>query len=330
MSPGISVAVATYNGERFIEEQLASIMNQRPSPLEIVIADDGSTDRTRDVVAAAVSGAPFPVRIVGGDHVGLRRNVERAIRACEGPVIALSDQDDVWLPGRLESIQKAFGDPAVTLWFSDADMIDQNGDLVGMRLWEKVTLPPEAKQAMADGHGVGRLIHGMTVTGATMAFAQSVRSLALPLPVELDGPDHLFLHDGWIAVLAALVGTVVAEAHPFTQYRQHEQQFTAVNPAPEVPTGWSGGRLATGRTIGRDHARVRLVLDRLIERDALGACSDADRRLLTELDAFLGHRTSRAGIARTRAIYSEWRGGRYDRFAGGWRTALVDLFYPRT
>lgn len=329
MSPHISVALVTFNGERFIEEQLASIMRQCPVPYEVVIADDGSSDRTREVVESVIAGAPFRTRIVGGDHVGLRRNVERAVQACNGSVIALSDQDDIWLPGRLAAIELAFHDPAVKLWFSDADLIDEQGSPLGARLWDKVTLPPEAQRAITDGFGVRRLLHGMTVTGATMAFRASVRSLALPLPAELDQPD-LFLHDGWIAVLAALTGRVVTDPRVFTQYRQHEQQFTSMRVASQTTTpSRSRGALATRHGIERENTRVHLVLQRLVERGALNSCSDADQRLLIELEDLLRRRAAPTGTRRISGIFSAFRAGQYDRYARGWRTALADLLYPR-
>jgi hypothetical protein len=329
MSARISVALVTLNGERYLEEQLASIASQEPAPFEVVIADDGSTDRTRDVAEAALADASFPVRFVGGDHVGLRRNVERAIRGCTGSVIALSDQDDIWLPGRLDAIGRAFEDPSVTLWFSDADLIDGRGVPTGARLWELSSLTPQAQHEMTEGYGLRRLIHGGTVTGATMAFRESVRTVALPLPVELDGPDFLFLHDGWLAVLAALSGLVATEPHPFTRYRQHEQQFTSVHAGSLSAAHGIGERRATRRTIEREHGRVRLVLERLVERNALAGCSAHDRRMLTELEAFLRHRAAKAGMARTRAILTEVRVGHYRLWANGWRTALADLLYPR-
>ena len=103
-------------------------MDSPAAPFEVVIADDGSSDRTREVAASVLSDAPFPVRIIGGDHVGLRQNVERALRACSGSVIAFSDQDDIWLAGRLEAIELAFTDPSATLWLSDADLVDERGE----------------------------------------------------------------------------------------------------------------------------------------------------------------------------------------------------------
>ncbi len=329
MAPRISVAVATFDGERFLEEQLASIASQYPAPHEVVIADDGSTDRTREIIASAISDMPFPVRFLRDGHVGLRRNVERAIMACSGSVIALSDQDDIWLPGRLEAIAAAFADPDVNLWFSDADLVDEHGELLDVRLWELVTLPPEAQRALTEGAGVRRLLFGGTVTGATMAFRTSLSSLVLPFPTQLDDPD-VFLHDGWIAVLAALTGRVVTEEHCFTQYRRHERQFTtAMRAESELTPTRSDGQLATRRSIEYEHLRVRLVLDRLVERDALNGCSEEDQRLLIELEKLLRGRIQPPGAGRTRAIISAFGAGLYERHARGWRTALADLIYPR-
>lgn len=328
MGPRISVAVATFNGERFVEEQLTSILGQHPAPWEVVIADDGSTDRTRDVVARVLSDSPYRVRFVGGDHIGLRGNVERAIAACEGSVIVLCDQDDIWLPGRLDAIGRAFEDPSVTLWFSDAVLIDEDGAELGARLWENVHLSPDARRAIARGGEVRRLLHGMTVTGATMAFRASVRSLALPLPDALKGPDHLFLHDGWIAVLAALTGQVVIDERALTRYRQHSAQFTEMRVTEQSPPGRR--RTPAGRReIADEHARVSLVLDRLTERGALERLTPASRQLLVELEEFLRRRAAPRGARRTGAILSALGSGQYRRHARGWRTALADLAYPR-
>jgi hypothetical protein len=329
MGPRISVAVVTFNGARFLEAQLTSIADQRPAPYEVVIADDGSSDGTQDIIASALAGSPFPVRMIGGDHVGLRANVERAISACEGSVIALSDQDDIWMPGRLDAIGRAFEDPSVTLWFSDAELIDEHDVGLGARLWEKVHLSPDAVQAIASGEGVRRLLHGSTVTGATMAFRGSVGSLAIPFPAELEGPDHLFLHDGWIAAMAALTGRVAIDERTLTGYRQHSEQFTAMYIAQSSTPATAGRAPASRRDIADEHARVALVLARLVERSEFDALTPERQRLLTELEELLRHRAAERGPARTSAILSQLRGGRYERYARGWRTALADLLYRR-
>jgi glycosyltransferase involved in cell wall biosynthesis len=328
MKPPVSVALTTFNGERFIDEQLRSIAAQEPPPSELVIGDDGSTDRTLARIESSLAGATFPVRVLSGGHVGLRRNVERVIEACRAPVIALSDQDDVWLPGRLASISDAFADPAVTLWHSDADLIDEEGQSLDARLWDRIGLTPATRQSISDGTALRRLLYGMTVTGATMAFRSSIRAAVLPLPDELEGSDHLFLHDGWIAVIAALLGTVVPDERVFTLYRQHPTQFTnmqVVNDA--APVGRR--RPASASDLVDEHRRVDLVLTRLRQTGLLDRCRPTDRQLLIGLERLLRTRSGAPGLARTRAIVVAWRAGDYGTYARGWRTAVGDLLYPR-
>src|SRR5690349_14667038 len=111
--------MVTYNGEDHLREQLESILAQDPLPDELVIGDDGSSDATIALIQEYARDAAIPVRLVGAEHVGLRLNVERAIAACSGDVIALADQDDVWMPGKVAAIRDAFDAADVTVWFSD-------------------------------------------------------------------------------------------------------------------------------------------------------------------------------------------------------------------
>lgn len=327
VNPPISVALTTFNGERFIREQLRSIATQEPRPSELVIGDDGSGDRTLAQIESSLAGVSFPVRILSG-RVGLGRNVERVIEACRAPVIALSDQDDVWLPGRLARISDAFADPTVTLWHSDAELIDEQGEPLGARLWDRIGLTPETRQSISEGTALRRLLYGMTVTGATMAFRSSIRAAVLPLPDDLDGPDHLFLHDGWIAVMAALLGSAVPDDEVFTLYRQHPSQFTNMQVVNDAAPG-GRRRPASASDLVDEHRRVELVLNRLRETALLDRCRPVDRQLLIELERLLRTRSGAPGLARTRAIVAALRAGDYGTYARGWRTAMGDLLYPR-
>ena len=329
MDSGVSVAMTTLNGDRFLQEQLESIVAQSPRPLEIVIGDDGSNDGTLAVIESVRTRSAIPLRIIGGTHVGLRANVERVLRECRGAVIALADQDDVWLPDRIRAIEESFGDPAVGLWFSDAELIDERGRLMDRRLWASVGLGGDAVAALTAGRGLRRLLQGMTVTGATMAFRATLLPLVLPLPIELDGPDHLFLHDGWIAVLASLPGAIVAEPHCFTHYRQHAMQVTAMQVARNPIGEETPRRPASRHDLDQELARVRLVLDRVRKRDMLDACRPDDARTLVELEQLLSVRAASPGVGRIPALVRELFAGRYHTYARGWRTAAADLLYTR-
>ena len=110
-----SVALATYNGARHLQEQLDSLARQTLLPSELVVRDDGSTDDTLAIVEAFARTAPFPVHAErNAVNLGWGPNFLSAALACQGDVVAFCDQDDVWLPGKLARYAEAFADPQVS------------------------------------------------------------------------------------------------------------------------------------------------------------------------------------------------------------------------
>lgn len=106
----ISIALATFNGAQFLKEQLASLVEQTFVPAELVVTDDGSTDETLAILEGFADVAPFPVSVLRNEQrLGYGMNFLKAASLCSGDVIAFSDQDDVWLPAKLERLRKAFG-----------------------------------------------------------------------------------------------------------------------------------------------------------------------------------------------------------------------------
>jgi glycosyltransferase involved in cell wall biosynthesis len=129
----ISVAMCTFNGGRYLEEQLESIGAQTRPPCELVVCDDGSTDDTISILKRFEANAPFPVRIVqNGTRMGSTRNFDQAIGMVRGELIALCDQDDRWLPHKLERLSNCLiENPFLGGVFSDAELIDGEGQRVG-------------------------------------------------------------------------------------------------------------------------------------------------------------------------------------------------------
>src|SRR5215467_4239016 len=112
--PKLSVALCTYNGSRFLQEQLGSIGSQSRPPDELVICDDGSSDDTVDIIKRFALNAPFPVKLeVNASNLGSTKNFELAVSLCCGDVIALSDQDDVWDATKLAKIERVFLDSSL-------------------------------------------------------------------------------------------------------------------------------------------------------------------------------------------------------------------------
>jgi glycosyltransferase involved in cell wall biosynthesis len=151
----ISIPLCTYNGERFLPQQLASIVQQTRLPDELIVCDDGSSDQTVRITRDFAASASFPVRISKNDNLGFVANFERAIRLCGGDRITLCDQDDIWYPNRFERTEQEFNaHPEVGLVFSDGDLIDDQDRLQATRLWPRFSFAGKRK-----GQNVCRRLH---------------------------------------------------------------------------------------------------------------------------------------------------------------------------
>src|SRR5258708_997920 len=134
----ISVAMCTYNGVRFLPEQLESIAAQTRLPDELVVCDDRSTDESVEIIRQFAHRAPFAVRLeINANNRGVTKNFQKAIELCQGDVIALADQDDVWKAQKLQRIVEALEkSPQCILVFSDGECIDGAGLELGFTLWD--------------------------------------------------------------------------------------------------------------------------------------------------------------------------------------------------
>ncbi|GAA1425485.1 glycosyltransferase family 2 protein [Agrococcus citreus] len=213
MSVRVSVALCTHQGERWIEEQLRSILAQSVPVAEIVVGDDASTDRTLEIVRAVASETDVPVRI--REHevaLGVAANFADAIAATTGDVVALSDQDDVWHPDRLERLLPHLD--GVALVHSDARLVDADGRPLGATLADSLEMSAWERAAMTDGRALEALLRRNLVTGATAIVRRDAALAALPVPVG-------WIHDEWIAMCAALGDGVRFVPEQTIDYRQH-------------------------------------------------------------------------------------------------------------
>jgi glycosyltransferase involved in cell wall biosynthesis len=220
----ISVALCTYNGERFLARQLASIQQQTKAPFELVVCDDCSTDGTIEILGKFAASASFPVRLASNEHnIGFVANFERAIGLCQGNLIALSDQDDIWYPTRLERSQQEFAaHPEAGLVFSDADVMDDQDELTGIRLWTNYRFTDERKERLLQGDYTVLARHRF-VTGATVMFRSHLRANCLPV-------GSGWLHDEWIVANAAATTELRPIETPLIRYRQHASQQVGLGP----------------------------------------------------------------------------------------------------
>jgi glycosyltransferase involved in cell wall biosynthesis len=317
----ISVAMCTFDGARFLREQLASIAAQARLPDELVVVDDGSTDDTMAILEAFRAEAPFPVRVHRNErNLGSTKNFEVALGRCGGDVLVLCDQDDVWTPAWLEAVESTFEQrPEVGLVFTDADLIDEHGDELGRTLWQQLRLGPSELDLLRSPEAVDLLVSGWTVTGATMAFRSAFRPLVLPIPGDLP-----MLHDGWIAVLVAAASAVLPLRTPLVRYRQHAGQQNGAKGAPIDDATDEARRRAQvwGHLLlvgGRVH-------ERLAEQQgafAVGAAAD-------RIAGRLAHARFRSAlparrVARLPGAARELVAGRYHRYGNGLRSAAKDV-----
>jgi glycosyltransferase involved in cell wall biosynthesis len=217
----VSVALATYNGERFLREQLESIQGQSVLPQEIVISDDNSHDSTVALVAEVLTPAwcdsqGVALRVIRNTKpLGPGKNFEQAILTCSGDLVVLADQDDLWHQNKVERLLAEFdGKPAVLLVHSDARLVDGAGQPLGMRLTEGIGFSVEELEILASGHSLPAFVKRNLATGATMMFRRELADLAFPLP---SGE----LHDGWLALAASILDGVVFVPEELIDYRQH-------------------------------------------------------------------------------------------------------------
>lgn len=223
VEPLISVALCTYNGERYLREQLESLLAQTYSNMEIVAVDDGSTDGTVELLREYARRDPRIRVFVNSCNLGFVRNFEHAISLCNGSLIAPCDQDDIWLHHKLRMLANYIGGHSMA--FCDSELIDAQGRGLGVnmsRFW-----------AMQDLNDPAALVLSNCVSGHAMLFRRELVDGQPPLPIDI-------FHDWWLAIRAAARNGVAYCPQPLVRYRQHGKNVTDIlrahrKRAPRMP-----------------------------------------------------------------------------------------------
>lgn len=318
----LSIAMCTYNGARFLAEQLESIAAQTRLPDELIVCDDRSSDETAQIVKDFSRRAPFTVELVVNEqNLGSTKNFEKAISICRGDVIALADQDDVWYESKLERIEAVFTDkPFVGVVFSDADVVDENLVALGYRLWRSVGFSPARRKDLSNGRGTQVLLNHNVVTGATMAFRSKFRALVLPIPEN-------WVHDGWIALLISVFADLALIHDPLMRYRKHARQ--QIGPVDHSVSE----RIARAKRTGADEY-IALAQQYGTVRERLFAAGDDPRIpvVISQIEMKIKHLRTRAQMATPRLsrlprICEELLSRRYHLYSEGWGSAAKDFLF---
>lgn len=220
MTETVDILLATYNGARFLPEQLASIEAQTHRGWRLLVRDDGSSDRTSAIVEEFAQRHRGRVRVLRDrrGRLGACGNFAALLEASDAPYFMFCDQDDVWLPEKtaalfsaLRTLEERRGAATPILVHSDLIAVDARRRVLDRSYWRRARLIDPA----ARGHRL-RIILRNYVTGCASIGNAALRRAALPIPAEA------YMHDWWVAVAAAILGEI-AEHEPATiLYRQHQ------------------------------------------------------------------------------------------------------------
>lgn len=221
----ISVVIATYNGSKYLEEQLTSIFNQTYKNIEVVVCDDISTDNTVQILQNYQK--KYRLRYyINNSRLGVIKNFEKAITYTQGKYVALSDQDDVWKPDKLElslqhlkDIEKKYVDGKPTLVFSDLTVVDENLNIISNSYWKYMKLNPRNTQ-------LNRVLVENVMTGCTALMNKATVNMALPIPKDA------MMHDVWFLLVASCFGNVSYIPNKTVLYRQHSSNVLGANKIP--------------------------------------------------------------------------------------------------
>jgi glycosyltransferase involved in cell wall biosynthesis len=204
----VSVVLGAYNGEKYLKEQIDSILRQTYDNIELIIADDCSTDST-PAILREFAGKYENVHVYFNEtNLGLVRNFEKAVKHAQGEYIAFADQDDIWLPEKVQRLVDNIGDNM--LIHSDSAYIDAEGNLMGKKISDYRNLISGKNLYVFD------MASGLWVSAHSMIFRRELLYLALPFPCS-----PYLNHDGWLTYIAMLKGTIAYIPEVLVLYRQH-------------------------------------------------------------------------------------------------------------
>lgn len=205
----ISVCIATFNGEKYIEQQLVSILSQLDSDDEVIISDDGSTDKTLDIIKKINDNRI--VLFANNNFKNPIYNIENTLVKASGDHIFLSDQDDVWLPNKVNTLKKHL--KKYDLVISDAFVVDEN-----LNILKDSFFALNNSQA-----GIIKNLLKNSYLGCCMAFNSNLLSTVLPFPKSIP------MHDWWIGLIAEYYGKTLFCEDKLIYYRRHGKNASATS-----------------------------------------------------------------------------------------------------
>lgn len=204
----VSVVIAAYNGEKYIAEQINSVLPQLGENDELIVSDDNPEGETVKIVAE-IAKNDGRVKYIRGYGKGVIKNFENAIKHAKGDYIFLCDQDDVWLDGKVDAVMKAFADGADVV-MHDGYIADSNLNKTGQTVFH----------VNNAGKGILKNFIKNTYQGSCMAFSAEMKKYILPFPEKIP------MHDQWIGIMGEKHAKVQLLNCPYILYRRHDETVT--------------------------------------------------------------------------------------------------------
>ncbi|MBD3232460.1 MAG: glycosyltransferase [candidate division Zixibacteria bacterium] len=284
----ISVVMATYNGEKYLAEQIESILNQTHDNFELICIDDCSGDSTFDILTEFKKRFPGKISVYSNDkNLGSRKNFERACGYASGKYIAFSDQDDWWYPHKLEKLhKKIIQNQKLAFVYSNAQLVDKNLSIVKESVWDRDTKP-------FKGSDFYNVVYENMVMGCTILARASFVHETLPFPDK-------GLHQDWYMAMMAkgLNYEVDFVNEALIKYRQHEGNVVSRKKQFKKKSGYKERTLRRWFEVSLlDYSKFRdSKLRGILE------CKEAMLKNILEKRPFLAYRYFRAFYERLREV----------------------------
>ena len=210
----VDILLATYNGARYLKEQLDSILNQTYSDFRLIISDDKSTDKTRSIIEEYAKKDSRIECYFQENNLGVIKNFEFLMKKVESDYFMFSDQDDIWKENKIEKSMEVMENDKADLVYSDLEVVDKNLNTTFKSYWKLKGLDNKVKKY----NNFSALYLNNFITGCTMLCTKKFIDMILPLPNR----SKYVLHDYWVALIVSQHGTLSYIKEPLIKYRQHK------------------------------------------------------------------------------------------------------------
>lgn len=209
----VDILLATYNGEKYLREQINSILNQTYTEFRLLISDDGSTDETRAVLEEYKNKDSRIEVFFQENNLGVVKNFEFLLEKVEAKYYMFSDQDDIWKEGKIEKSLKKI-EEGFDLVYSDLEVVDENLNVTYESYWKLKGISNKIKKY----NNFESLYLNNFVTGCTIISKKELINSFMPLP----NTSKFVLHDYWISLIISQNGKIAYIEEPLIKYRQHK------------------------------------------------------------------------------------------------------------